>query len=258
MNFLSREEVDHFIQTLLLVGQGSQGVSYKDKTSKKVYKFYHDYLEDDEFDFVHDREEILQFKDIPSSTFLFPKDVILLNDRVIGDITSYRNARNLYQLNPLTVNLDRLLKLALIALKGICDVSKRSVNCFDMMYNILLGRQFYIIDTLEYTLRDRDYQEILRDNVQCFNLEILYFLVDGLFYDVIKSDSKLYDLYESKGRDMSIVYFIIEFRKRLSELLGHEIVYLADALSLRDINENVGNLKYERDIMVRERVIRFK
>lgn len=252
MVFYLRREIDKFIRSLIYLGQGSQGVCYRD--SKNVYKFYHSYFDDD-YEGNYKKEEILQFKNVKSSTFIFPKDIIMLNDQVIGDITVYRNARNLYQINPLNVNLDKFLRLVFLALKDLEELSKKGILCYDVMYNILMGYRIYIIDTLEYCFSDIAYQEILRNNLRGFYLEIMYFLVDGLFLDVVKSCPRLNDMYESKN-SVSIIDFIAEFRNYLKEILGKEIIYLREAKEIRDIN--VENLKYDRDVVVRERIINFK
>ena len=65
-------------------------------------------------------------------------------------------------------------------------------------------------------------------------------------------------MYQSKGKDGSIIDFIIEFRSYLEKLLGKDIVYLRDAKMLRDTIVDEDKLKYERDVMVLERVIDLK
>lgn len=257
MIFHTISEVDNFIHSLIYLGQGSQGVCYKDRESKVVYKFYHSYFDRD-FEGVWRKEEILQFRNISSSTFVFPKAVIMLNNQVIGDVTPYKKAKNLCQFNPLNINLDRFIKLIRLAIKDIESLSNGGVQVYDVMYNILMGYRMYIIDTLEYSMSDKGYEELLRSNLYGFNLEIMYFLVDGLFLDVISSHSKLKDMYQSKGKDGSIIDFIIEFRSYLEKLLGKDIVYLRDAKMLRDTIVDEDKLKYERDVMVLERVIDLK
>lgn len=256
MNFNSRWEVMNFIGTLIPLAGGSQGVCYVDKNFKKVYKFYYSYLEFDEI--LYTKEEILKFYNIKSSTFLFPKEVILLNNNVIGDVTPYRHARNLCNLNPLNIRLDRLMKLLVIALKEIEYISRKQVNTFDVMYNTLLGNKLYIVDTLEYSINDRDYEAILSDNMKYFNLGIMYFLVDGLFDGVVSQNTKLKEMYDLRGRDISILEFIIELKKYLERILGHEITYLRDAKDLKDQNVLEHRLKYVRDIAVRERIINIR
>lgn len=256
MSFHTREEVLCFIQTLIPLENGLQGVCYVDKNFREVYKFYRSYLEAD--DILYTKEEILRFKDIQSSTFLFPQDVILLNGEVIGDVTPYRYAQNLCNLNPLNIRLDQFLKLLVIALKEIEYISRKQVNSYDVMYNILLGKQFYIVDTLDYSINDRDYKDILRDNMKYFNLGIMYFLVDGLFDGVIQENPLLREMYASKGKDISILKFVLELKKCLEEILGHEITYLGDARDLRDQNVLENHLKYDRDAILRERIIHIR
>ena len=252
MVFYQKSEVEQFIRLLIYLGQGSQGVCYRD--SKNVYKFYHSYFEND-FESTYEKEEILRFKTISSSTFLFPKDVIMLGNQVIGDITSYRRAKNLSQINPLNVSLDKFMKLILLALKDIEAVSKQGVVCYDMMYNILMGYRLFIVDTLEYGFTNQDAFE---NNLRVFNLEIMYFLVDGIFLDVVKSDSKLSDMYESRGSGISIIEFVQEFRRCLNKLIKHEITCLREAKDLRDTCVDETSLNYERDIMIRERILNLK
>ena len=257
MVFHGIREVDDFIHSLVYLGQGSQGVCYKDRESKVVYKFYHSYFDRD-FEGVYEKEEILQFRNIQSSTFVFPTDVIMLDHQVIGDITPYKKAKNLCQFNPFNINLDHFIKLIGLAIKDIESLSKCGIQAYDMMYNILMGYRMYIIDTLEYGMTDKNYEELLRNNLYGFNLEVMYFLVDGLFLDVIHSHSKLKDMYQSRGKDSSIIDFIVEFRSYLAKLLGKDIVYLRDAKKLRDTIVDEDKLKYERDVMVLEKVIHFK
>ncbi len=254
MVFYSRSDVDSFILSLKYLGQGSQGVCYKDKDSHKVYKFYHSYFDGD-FEGSYRKEEILQFKDIKSSTFIFPKDVILFDHQVIGDITVYKHAKNLCDFNPLNVNLDQFMKRIALALKDFELLSQSGVLCYDMMYNILMGYRIYIIDTLEYCFSNKTYQERLINNLWAFNLEIMYFLVDGLFLDIVRSHPKLGMMYENQCYGMSILEFIAEFRNVLSEMIGFKITYLREAKELRDLCVLKNNLKYERDIVVQDQIL---
>ena len=257
MVFHTISEVDNFIHSLVYLGQGSQGVCYRDKDSKFVYKFYHSYFDGDFLD-GYEKETILQFRDIVSATFVFPKDVIMLEHQVIGDVTFYKRAKNLCQFNPLDVNLNHFIKLIRLAIKDIDTLSKGGIQAYDMMYNILMGYRIYIIDTLEYSMGHKSYEELLRSNLYGFHLEVMYFLVDGLFLEVVYSHSKLKDMYQSKGKDGSIVDFIVEFKNHLEKLLGKDIVYLREAKVLRDNFLDEDKLKYERDIMVLERLLNHK
>ncbi len=245
MVFHTKQELEEKFQALSYLNQGSQGICFKSKDNL-VYKLYHSYFDSD-FEGIYVKKEILQFKNIKLNTFVFPKDVIMLKKQVIGDITEYKNARNLYQHNPLNINLDHLSKLIYLAKKDIVSLSKQGVLCCDMMYNILLGYHLYIIDTLEYCFTDLPFRDILEINLKAFNLEIMYFLVDGLFFDIIRSNPRLNKMYNNKGRDMDILEFIKEFKDTLAKIKGYEITYLREALDLRDSIVDDRCLKYQRD-----------
>ena len=255
MTFHSDFEVEDFIHSLNYLGQGSQGVTYVDQNLQKVYKIYYSYFDHD-YEGIISKEDILQFHHVKSSTFVFPSDVLLLNGQVIGDVTSYKKARNLYQLNPLEISLNRFLKCIDWAVSDIKKITREGIVCFDMMYNILLGSRIYIIDTLEYHKIDGYYEETLRNNLKGLSLEVMYFLVDGLFLDVINTNQKLKEMYYSKGNFLDIVDFIWELKNTLSKLLGHEITYLKEAQSLKDVYEDDTHLKYQRDVLVLERLKR--
>ncbi len=248
MVFNNRGEVEQFRQSLNYLNQGSQGVCYK--LDKMVYKFYHDYWEVDDDYASFDKEKILAFRHIKSSTFVFPQDVMMLEGKVIGDITVYKRAKSLSEINPLNVNLERFIRLVKKAQEDIYDITSKKVKCYDVMYNILLGSRLYIIDTLEYSFSKLDYEEVLKNNLNGFNLEIIYFLVDGLFKDVVNSYPKLKDMYEARRS----VLFIEELQKYLEKLLGKKIVYLREAIELRDKKESLQTEKYERNALVRERL----
>lgn len=165
---------------------------------------------------------------------IFPKDVIKLNGVVIGDMTRYVNAQNLYKINPLTLDINWLLSLCELALKEIELISKEHIKIFDMLYNIMLGNKFYIVDTLEYSKSQEDYTKILLTNLSQFNLSIVFFLVSGIFEEVIKDNHFLNSMYKSLGYGISIIEFIKELKKYLSELVGKEIKTLEEARSLVD------------------------
>ena len=87
---------------------------------------------------------------------------------------------------------------------------------------------------------------------------IMYFLVDGLFDGIVSQNAKLKEMYDLKGRDISILEFTVELKKYLSEILGHEITYLREARDLRDQDVVEYHLKYDRDAMLRERIINIR
>lgn len=231
MIFQSVDELNVFLGSLIFIGGGSQGDCYSD--GKKVYKIFKDYDESD-YEEVAGKDQILQFKNLKNATFIFPEDVIILGGKVIGYITKYTKANNLFQINPLTLSLDRLERLILLAIKDIKYISKNSVRCYDLMYNIMLGTKIRIVDTIDYNFSNSDEEKLLRDNLSPFNLEFMYFLVDGLFTKVVEDNKELLEMYSSHGHDINILEFIKAFRKRLSELVGFEIQRLNQAKKYLD------------------------
>lgn len=257
MTFKTMNEVDLFIKRLIYLNEGSQGICFLDRNRKLVYKFFGSYFDELDYDYEDlEEKDILKFQNIKSNTFIFPREIICLNDKVIGYITFYRHAKNLYTLNPLTISLDRLIRLLDIALKEIDYVSKCGVRMYDALYNVLLGNKIYIIDTLEYSFHESDYYGNLRNNLIAFNLEIMSFLVDGIFDEVIKSNKTLNDMYNYRGLEVSLINFINEFRNYLSKVLGKNITYLREAKSLQDTDVCKEKLFYDRDDLIRNRVIK--
>ncbi len=256
MIFNTKEELNLFIKKLIYIGEGTQGKCYLDKNNLLVYKFFwHCFLED-EFDLSYfSEDDILKFSHLKANTIIFPKEVIYLDKEVIGYTTRYRNAPNLYKLNPLNLSLDRLTKLIEIALKEIIYLSKKGVCMYDVLYNVLLGRKIYIIDTLEYTLRSGNYADILRHNLKAFNIEIMSFLIDGIFDGVINNNKSLNDMYHHKDL-VSLIDFINELRSYLSKILAKDITYLKEAKSLQDTQVDEEALYYERSELIRQKVIK--
>lgn len=235
MNFTSRKELDRFLNSLILLDTvGSQGVTYVDSKKKLVYKISHCYF-DNELEYIDfSSESVSQFKNIESKAFIFPSDVITLNGVVVGFIMAYAPGVNLFKLNPLGINLDWFLKKLSETIEAIKIISKQKVNCYDMMYNILLGKQFYFIDTLEYTLRNRSFNDLVHNNLIPFNLEVMYFLVDSIFNNIIKDSKILTEMLESKGEGISILVFVQELREYLKSLVKSDIITLNDARMFLD------------------------
>lgn len=122
----------------------------------------------------------------------------------------YVKATNLYLLNLLTINIESFLKLIIIALKDFEYLTRKGVCIYDIMYNIMLGDNLYIIDTVEYTRRNMPYEVLKKHNLKGFTLEILYFLIDDYFDEFISTNPELNAFYQAKP-NISIIDFIIKF-----------------------------------------------
>lgn len=237
MEFTSNIELDKYLKKLNYIGEGSQGVCFIDNNI--VIKIFHDYFDNETT--TYQKEDILKFSNIKNNTFLWPIEVISLNNKVIGYTTEYKNAKNLYEINPLTINLNALDRALQRVEKDLIIITDNEVCLYDVLYNILYkDNKIYIIDTLDYSYRKVEYQE----NRYIVDLAIKLFLVDNYFDYFVKNNKLLMDMYLDKcvsGRE-----FLIKFRKCLEEYLEKDINKLSQAKRLVRSN---ANCKYYRNIV---------
>ena len=241
MNFISRESFNNYLKTLKFIGQGSQGMCFLRESDRTVIKVFNEYFDNEKCGYSE--EFLLRFSGIKNDTFLWPKDVILVDREVVGYTSSYRKANNLCDINPLSVNLDSLEKAVNKTEKDVKIVTDNGVKLYDVRYNILynMGRM-YVIDTLEYSDRSVSF----RENMRNIDEEVMLFLVDGFFNDFVNNDRILKEMYRDK--DVSSVLFLKEFRKKLGEYIGREIIKLD---TCKGIVKRRGSKAYIRGINVR-------
>lgn len=224
MNFKSEKQLKIYLNSLEFLGQGSQGVCYLDKTNNTVIKIFHEFFEEGITSYK--KEDILKFSNVKNKTFIWATDVIMLNDIVIGYTMPYISARSLWEINPLMLNLDTLLKGIKNATLDFNILSENNIVIYDIMYNILYNNgTFKIIDTLEYSYGDK-----VKDNMRGFNLEIMLFLVDNYFDDFVNKNSILKEMYLSDS--VSCIEFIEALRYALSSYIGTKITRLNEAKKL--------------------------
>jgi len=251
MYFKSKNEFLKYIEFFKNLGMGSVGTCYYDGKNKKVIKVFHQFFEeleygyDQDFHVNYDQEEILKFSNIKDDTFIFANDVIIVNDEVIGYTTDYVNAKSLYRKNPLNINLDELEKATIKAKNSIQNISNHGILTFDMMYNILYGKSFYIVDHDEYNYSDLDASKLYKTNYQNFCHELYYFLIEGYFDEFIRKYPVLKNMYQDK--EMDILEFMKLFRKELSEVTGTNISYLKDAKNYAN-KQKKKELVYQRNL----------
>lgn len=168
MEFKNEKSVYDFMRKSKYLGFGQEGECYVDQKRKLAYKFYNNFLdsiEDDE----PSKEKILAFKDVKSNLVMFPQDIITLDSVIIGDISNYANGKNLYRISPYPIDLNRLIRLCELALKELELLTKQGIRCYDIIYNMLLGDQIYLIDGSDYFWSDLTYEETLAINKQHIN-----------------------------------------------------------------------------------------
>ena len=156
----------------------------------------------------------------------------------------YKKLKNLYEINPLLVNLNILEDATIKAEEDVKLLTDNKVKLYDVRYNILYSNgTMNIIDTLEYSSREVTYEE----NRQNIDEELMLFLVDNYFDNFVKSDKILKEMYmefQVRGVD-----FLRVFRRKLSEYMDKDIVKLNEAKKL--VRRNGNNPVYIRGINVK-------
>ena len=225
MEFVSREHFDTYLRGLKYLGQGSQGSSYLNTKNNTVYKVFNDYFDEEEAGYTEDF--LLRFSDIKNSTFIWPNNVIKVAGTIVGYTMPYKRAKNLCNINPLLVNLDKLEEATIKAEKDVKTLTDNEVRLYDVRYNILYNNsKMYVIDTLEYGNRKVSYEE----NRMTIDDELMLFLVDNYFEEFVKNDKLLNAMYrefEVRGVD-----FLKVFRNKLSEYVGKDITKLDEVKHL--------------------------
>lgn len=228
MNFISTDQLLCWIRIHRknLLGCGSQGECYL--VGNRVYKYFWQFIDEEYFDnTVFNKKDILQFSNIKNDTYIWPTDVITVDGDVVGYITDYVDAKSLFQMSPINVNLDTFVSDIERADKDIREISNNGVYTYDVAYNILYGNDgFKVIDTMEYVNSDKGFDELYRHNLKTFLYECRMFLIDGYFDKFLADDKNLYDMCND---DINFVDFVSEFRKKLSEREGFEIKTLGEA-----------------------------
>lgn len=239
MEYKNRYELQASIIKMKYIGMGSQATCYLDEEKQIVYKIFHPYLEDI-FPNQYSTYDIMKFSEIKNNTFIWPNDVILVNNKIEGYILPYKNAKNLCYIDPLTIDLNEFEMGIYKALGDIKLLTEKNIAINDIVYNIMYSNaNFYVIDTIEYENRKVSYNH----NVEGFDYELKHFLTDGYFDDFIKVNRMLLEQY--KDSKASALMFLKELKKQLSEYLDEPIIMLGDAKKL--VKKNVNHL-YFRDI----------
>ena len=225
MEFKSKKELLYKTIFLKEIGEGSQGICYLDKINNVVYKIYYDFLYYNEYNYNY--QDIMKFSDIKNNTYIFPKDVICVNNKVVGYIEPYANSKDLTKINPLKISLDKLITNINKVRDDIELISERGVLTYDVMYNVLYKNKFNVIDSDDYAIRDLDPSYLFDVNKERFDYAIYCFLIDSLFEEFVRNYKILKNMYKDKDADVTL--FIELLRKYLSEYIGDEVNKLGDA-----------------------------
>ena len=227
MIFNSKKELLMYLKYIVELGYGSQGITYHDKKLNKAIKVYHEVFDDEMSYLTKNKEETLKFNQAVNNTYIFPDDVLMLNDKIVGYTSKFVSGKNLQYINPLTININNLMQSLKQVKEDTKLISENKIKSYDVMYNIMYKNgRLYVVDTLEYGINKTSYE----DNRACIDNEIMLFLVDDYFDYFIKDNLLLNEMY--MDYNVSSLEFLKEFRKKLSEYLDKDITKLNDAKSL--------------------------
>lgn len=231
MEFKNIKELTYYASLLEYLDIGSEGICYLNKGQKKVYKLFHDYEEKD-YICKYDEDKLDKLKKVKCDSFVWPTEVIKVDDKIVGYTVPYIHAKSLYDIDLLSVNLDLLTKNITLVRKDIKQLSNNNIIMIDTFYNILYSKKFYFIDADNYEINKDDNMDVLKENNKTFDTGIYNYLIKHTFEELVSSDKELRELYQEKKED--ILVFIELFRKKINELMGTEIKYLKDAKTLGD------------------------
>ena len=98
MEFRNREELNVFLNTLKYIGVGIQWQSLLDKKTNQVYKIFSgEKLEG--FDYGYTCNDVMGLSHIKNDIFIWPNDVIMIDDLVAGYTHSYFEGDNFCNFN---------------------------------------------------------------------------------------------------------------------------------------------------------------
>lgn len=224
---VSEEELEHLTRKITPFDSGSEGDVYI-LNNEIVLKKFNDLVSPSDYDC----NLLLKYSDIENKSYYFTKNIFLVNNLIRAYTMKKCPGYNLTKINPLTINLNKLLKAYIAFEKDTKSISNMHIKGYDMMFNFMYdGNSFGAIDTIHYYNSEEDYKDVFDSNICAFNNEVALLLIDGLFENFIKQDSNLSELYDMaiKNKAFNLTLFITLFKEKLSEYCGKEIKYLDDA-----------------------------
>ena len=226
IKFANKIELLTFLNTILYLDSGSQGVCYYNFQDNKVYKIFSEYFEDNISSF--DVDFYLDFNKAKNETFIWMKEPIFVDNLCVGYTTEYVNGVMLNSVNPLVINLDVFVNMLRKVKRDIEVISKQGIAIEDLMYNIMYSIDgINIIDFLNYYFSNYTYEKLVMNNTKKFNMVIYYFLIDTYFEEFVNSDKVLLEMYKEK--DVNLEKFITLLKTKLSEFMGYKINVLGQA-----------------------------
>ena len=184
---------------------------------------------DDEMSYLtKNKEETLKFNQAVNNTYIFPDDVLMLNDKIVGYTSKFVSGKNLQYINPLSVNINNLMQSIKQVKEDTKLISENKIKSYDVIYNIMYDYEnIAVIDTDEYNYSMLPVKDLIAKNNYSFNIGIKQFLIDNYFDEFVASNKELNDMYNSDDAD--ILELLRTFRQCISEQAGYEISNLNKA-----------------------------
>lgn len=132
---LEKSKLDNLLKNCVSLGAGSQGEVFLDNNTKQVYKVFHSYFFNEESCF--NEYDIMKFSHIVNDTFIFPLDVIIVNNSVVGYTLPLIKGKDLTKVDLFMVSLSNLYNLVSDVYKDIKLLTENNVILYDVPYNIM-------------------------------------------------------------------------------------------------------------------------
>ena len=222
--FQNEEQLNNVIKNLQFIGIGSEGCCYR--LSKDV-AFKH--LSGPAYE-KKNAEEILQFKDINISNYVFVQNLVYIKDEIVGVLMRYINGKSvedkLYQVQIL--NLIKAFDDLISATKKLSDLG---ISVFDVCpVNMLYNKgKFYLIDTMDYQRKDIDSNIIFKDNMTMITANIYHAILPFPVLNFLNSIPEIKDFRKDKELLSNPSYVMRILLNNLNEYLGYEVKSFEEA-----------------------------
>ena len=223
LHFPNEEEFNWLIEKLDFIGIGSEGVCYKlnDKAALK-------HLCGPAYE-KQTKEEILQFKDIDISNYIFIQNLVYVKDEIVGVLMQYINGKNLEN----KLYREKILRL----IKAIDDLvmatkrlSNKGISVFDVCpINMLYNNKFYLIDTMSYTKVDLENNKLFKDNMSKVTYSVYHAILPLPILYFINSIPEIKNFRKDKELLSNPSYVMRILLNNLNEYLGYEVKSFEEA-----------------------------
>ena len=160
------------------IGSGREGIAYLTKDNDVVKRIIGDcFLDDcDNKDIYKKDRKIIMAQDYDVNTYLFPKQLLMIDDLIVGYVTDYFpnniiKCRSPYNGDIKDIDADRLLAAYYEMVEDTKKISEDNVLVYDLTCNLLFNNEkLAAIDTLNYYVSDKS---TLKENLETLSYALL-------------------------------------------------------------------------------------